>query len=113
MECRANALRVLTRIVDTAMLGAIERYVKQAVVDSSAQVASSALVSAVHLSRAAPENAAVVRRWIGEIQEATSSPNEMVQFHAVQLLYLVKQNDRLGVSKLVQQFSQRNSLCSP
>jgi coatomer protein complex subunit gamma len=39
---RANALRVLTRIVDAAMLGAIERYVKQAIVDSSGQVSSSA-----------------------------------------------------------------------
>ena len=48
---RGNALRVLVRIVDAAMLGAIERYVKQAIVDSSGQVASSALVSASHLFR--------------------------------------------------------------
>ena len=46
---RGNALRVLVRIVDVAMLGAIERYVKQAIVDSSGQVSSSALVSASHL----------------------------------------------------------------
>ena len=110
---RGNALRVLARIVDGAMLGAIERYVKQAIVDSSAQVSSSALVSACHLFRQTSENAAVVRRWIGEVQEATTSPNEMVQFHAIQLLYLIKKEDRLGVSKLVQQFSQKNSLKSP
>ncbi|CAB9497817.1 Coatomer subunit gamma [Seminavis robusta] len=110
---RANALRVLVRIVDAAMLGAIERYVKQAVVDSSGQVSSSALVSASHLFVSSPECAAVVRRWISETQEATSSPNEMVQFHAMQLLYQIKSHDRLGVSKLVSQFSQRNSLRSP
>eukprot|EP00549_Striatella_unipunctata_P007387 CAMPEP_0118712864 /NCGR_PEP_ID=MMETSP0800-20121206/25123_1 /TAXON_ID=210618 ORGANISM="Striatella unipunctata, Strain CCMP2910" /NCGR_SAMPLE_ID=MMETSP0800 /ASSEMBLY_ACC=CAM_ASM_000638 /LENGTH=810 /DNA_ID=CAMNT_0006618103 /DNA_START=348 /DNA_END=2780 /DNA_ORIENTATION=- len=108
---RANALRVLTRIVDAAMLGAIERYVKQAVVDSSAQVSSSALVSASHLFNSSPECAAVVRRWITETTEATSSPNEMVQFHAV--LYQIKQHDRLGISKLVTQYSQRNNLRSP
>lgn len=110
---RGNALRVLARIVDAAMLGAIERYVKQAIVDSSGQVSSSALVSAVHLYQASPECAAVVKRWISETQEACSSPNEMVQFHAMQLLYQIKSHDRLGVSKLVQQFSTRNTLRSP
>jgi len=110
---RANALRVLVRIVDAAMLGAIERYVKQAVVDSSGQVSSSALVSASHLFQSSPECAAVVKKWLTEATEATSSPNEMVQFHAMQLLYQIKSHDRLGVSKLVTQYSQRNSLKSP
>jgi len=110
---RANALRVLARIIDSAMLGAIERYVKQAIVDSSGQVSSAALVSAVHLFSKSPENASVIKRWISEVQEATSSPNLMVQFHAMQLIYLIKANDRLGVSKLVQQFSTKNSLKSP
>ena len=110
---RANALRVLARIIDAAMLGAIERYVKQAIVDSSGMVSSAALVSATHLFNAAPENAVIVRRWIGETQEATASPNEMVQFHAIQLMYQIKSTDRLAISKLVQQFSQKNTLRSP
>mmetsp|Transcript_33255 Transcript_33255/g.80443 ORF Transcript_33255/g.80443 Transcript_33255/m.80443 type:complete len:961 (+) Transcript_33255:117-2999(+) len=110
---RANALRVLARIVDAAMLGAIERYVKQAVVDSSGQVSSAALVSATHLFERNPESAAIVKRWISETTEATSSPNEMVQFHAMQLLYQIKKHDRLGMQKLVTQFSQRNTLKSP
>ena len=110
---RGNALRVLVRIVDAAMLGAIERYVKQAIVDSSGQVASSALVSSLHLFAASNECAAVVKRWISEATEATSSSNEMVQFHALQLLYQIKSHDRLGVSKLFTQYSQRNTLRSP
>lgn len=110
---RANALRVLARIVDAAMLGAIERYVKQAVVDSSGQVSSAALVSATHLFERNPESAAIVKRWISETTEATSSPNEMVQFHAMQLLYQIKKHDRLGMQKLVTQFSQRNTIKSP
>jgi coatomer protein complex subunit gamma len=110
---RGNALRVLVRIVDVAMLGAIERYVKQAIVDSSGQVSSSALVSASHLFISSQECAAVVRRWISEVQEASQSANEMVQFHAMQLLYQIKSHDRLGISKLVSQFSTRNTLRSP
>lgn len=116
---RGNALRVLVRIVDAAMLGAIERYVKQAIVDASGQVSSSALISASHLFASNPECAAVVRRWISETTEATTSQVDMVQFHAMQLLYQIKSHDRLGISKLVTQFSQRaatnqsNALRSP
>jgi len=110
---RANALRVLARIIDSAMLGAIERYVKQAIVDSSGQVASAALVSSLHLSSQNNENAVVVKRWITEVQEATSSRNLMVQFHAMQLLYKIKSGDRLGISKLVQQFSAKSTLTAP
>jgi len=110
---RGNALRVLSRIVDAAMLGAIERYIKQAIVDSSGQVSSSALVSASHLFDKKADCAAVVKRWITETTEATQSPNEMVQFHAMQLLYQIKSHDRLGVSKLVQQYSERDTLKSP
>jgi coatomer protein complex subunit gamma len=37
---RANAIRVLCTITDTAMLTAIERYLKQAIVDKQPLVAS-------------------------------------------------------------------------
>jgi len=110
---RGNALRVLARIVDAAILGSIERYVKQALVDSSPLVSSSALVSASHLYNSSTESANIVKRWITETTEATQSPNEMVQFHAMQLLYQIKAHDRLGISKLVSQFSSRNTLRSP
>jgi len=110
---RGNALRVLARIVDAAILGSIERYVKQAVVDSSPLVSSSALVSASHLYMSSPDSANIVKRWITETTDATQSPHEMVQFHAMQLLYQIKAHDRLGISKLVSQFSTRNTLRSP
>jgi coatomer protein complex subunit gamma len=54
-----------------------------------------------------------VRKSISETTEAASSANEMVQFHAIQLLYQIKSHDRLGVYKFVTQFSQRNTLRSP
>ena len=42
---RANSMRVLAKIIDSTMLSAIERYLKQAIVDKNAFVASSALMS--------------------------------------------------------------------
>lgn len=46
---RANAIRVLSRIIDGTLLTQIERYLKQAIVDKNSVVASAALVSGVHL----------------------------------------------------------------
>ena len=40
-------------------------------------------------------------------------PSPIIQFHAMQLLYQIKKHDRLGMQKLVTQFSQRNTLKSP
>jgi coatomer protein complex subunit gamma len=106
---RANSMRVLAKIIDATMLGAIERYLKQAIVDRNAFVASSALMSGLRLFRNCPE---VVRRWINEVQEAVNSSSDMVQYHALSLLYKIKQHDRLAVSKIVQQLS-KGSLRSP
>ena len=49
---RSNAIRVLCNITDAGLLGQIERYLKQAVVDKSAAVSSAALVSGMHLLEA-------------------------------------------------------------
>lgn len=106
---RANSMRVLAKIIDATMLGAIERYLKQAIVDRNAFVASSALMAGIRLFNNCPE---VVRRWINEVQESVNSSAEMVQFHALSLLYKIKQHDRLAVSKTVQQLS-KGSLRSP
>jgi hypothetical protein len=40
---------------------------------------------------------------VNEVQEAVNSPHEMVQAHALALLYEIKHRDRLAVSKLVLQ----------
>lgn len=106
---RANSMRVLAKIIDATMLGAIERYLKQAIVDRNAFVASSALMAGMRLFGTCPE---VVRRWINEVQESVNSSADMVQFHALSLLYKIKQHDRLAVSKTVQQLS-KGSLRSP
>lgn len=66
--------------------------------DRNALVASSALVSGIHLIKNNPE---VVRRWVNEVQEAMNSAHDMVQYHAVTLLYQIRQHDRLAVSKVM------------
>ncbi|XP_029457150.1 coatomer subunit gamma-1 [Rhinatrema bivittatum] len=106
---RGPAVRALCTITDSTMLQAIERYMKQAIVDKVPSVSSSALVSSLHLIKTSFE---VVKRWVNEAQEAASSDNLMVQYHALGLLYHVRKNDRLAVNKMISKFT-RHGLKSP
>ncbi|KAI8325326.1 coatomer subunit gamma [Martensiomyces pterosporus] len=121
---RANAIRALCKIVDASMLPGIERFLKAAIVERSPSIASAALVSSLHLFGDAKE---VVRRWGNEVNEALSgkslsqgssffgasaasqnqvvSTSNIVQYHAMGLLYAIRQHDRMAVLKLVQTFS--------
>ena len=96
---RANSIRVLCSIVDAGLLPQVERYIKQALVDSNPVVAAGALISAHKL--AAKGCLEVVRRWAPEIGAGMDSPFPMVQLQAVTLMHALRQNDKLGVSKLI------------
>nr|XP_033814492.1 coatomer subunit gamma-2 isoform X2 [Geotrypetes seraphini] len=100
---RGPAIRALCRITDGTMLQAIERYMKQAIVDKVPSVSSSALVSSLHMMKISYD---VVKRWINEAQEAATSDNIMVQYHALGLLYYLRKNDRLAVSKMLNKFTK-------
>ncbi|CAN8005244.1 unnamed protein product, partial [Ixodes pacificus] len=106
---RAAAIRALCKITDSSMLQAIERYMKQAIVDKNCGVSSAALASSLHLMSVSPD---VVKRWVNEAQEAVNSDNIMVQYHALGLLYHIRKTDRLAVSKLVSKYA-RSALRSP
>lgn len=103
---RANSIRVLCKIIDAPMLNQIERYIKQAVVDRNALVSTSALVSGNQMASADPAKKETVRRWVNEVQEAVSSHSEMVQYHALALLYTIKSHDRLAIGRIVTQFTK-------
>ncbi|KAJ2700272.1 coatomer subunit gamma, partial [Coemansia sp. IMI 209128] len=124
---RANAIRALCKIVDPSMLPGIERFLKAAIVEKSATIASSSLVSSLHLFNEAKD---VVRRWGNEVSEALNgkslsqgssffgssssqgqvvSTSNIVQYHAIGLLYAIRQHDRMAVLKLVQSFSGQKS----
>jgi len=108
---RANAIRVLCKIIDASILGQIDRYIKQAVVDRSPLVSSSALICGNQMAEDL-EKREVVRRWVNEVQESVNSSSDMVQYQAVALLYTIKSHDRLAIGRLVQQYC-KNSLNSP
>ncbi|CDW55059.1 coatomer subunit gamma [Trichuris trichiura] len=101
---RAAAIRALCRITDASMLQAIERYMKQAIVDRVPAVASAALVSSLHLLKKNPD---CIRRWANEIREAINSENPMIQYHGLVLFYEIRKHDRLAVMKLAQKYCKQ------
>ena len=82
---RGPAIRALCKITDASMLHAIERYMKQAIVDRVNSVASAALVSSLKLMSTSPD---IVKRWVNEAQEAVNSDNVMVQYHALGMIFV-------------------------
>ncbi|KAJ3065450.1 Coatomer subunit gamma-2 [Podochytrium sp. JEL0797] len=106
---KANAIRALCKITDASMIQGIERFLKQAIVDKNHAISSAALVSSLHLFG---QNKDVVRRWANEVQESVNSKGGITQYHALGLLYQIRQHDRMAVIKLVQSLS-RGTLRSP
>ncbi|CAD7970950.1 unnamed protein product [Amoebophrya sp. A120] len=108
---RANAIRVLSKILDVQIANQIaDRYLKTAIVDKNPFVASSSLVCGISLTKMVPE---VIKRWVNEIQETVlSSGSSMVQYHALALLYEIKKNDRLGLHKVITNLA-KNQLKNP
>lgn len=106
---RANAIRTLAKIIDASMAAQIDRFLKTALVDKNAFVASSALMCGLSLMKTCPD---VVRRWVQEVQESINSSHPMVQYHALALMYEIKKSDRLALHKVVTQIA-RSGLKNP
>jgi len=96
---KANAIRVLVKIMDPGMVGAIERFLKQSLVDRNPFIMTSTLVAGHVLFQ--KNNQDLVKRWTNDIQEALTNNCKMVQFHSLSLLYKLKAHDKLGLSKIV------------
>ncbi|GAB5592979.1 coatomer subunit gamma [Umbelopsis nana] len=132
---RANAIRALCQITDPSMIQGIERILKAAIVDKTPSVSSAALVSSYHLFAVAKD---VVRRWANEVQESVHvksssgglssmsnymtslggaqnqaqiviSTSNITQYHALGLLYLIRQHDRMAITKMIQSFAGTKS----
>ncbi len=126
-------MRKSTKTQQATTVQAIERSIKNAIVDKNPSVSSAALVSSYHLLPIARD---LVRRWQSETQEAASSSKSsggfslgfstsgsqqalqpsthfMNQYHAIGLLYQMRSHDRMALVKMVQQFATPGVVKSP
>lgn len=98
------------------MVPALERFLKQALLDPNRSTCGAALCTALHWHETAAPSGAnqareAVRRWAPEVQQALQSGAARqpctAQAHAIALLALIRQSDRIALGKLVQgQLSQ-------
>lgn len=112
------------------MIVGVERFFKAAIVDRHSSIASAALVSSYHLHPVAKD---VIKRWANEAHEAihskasagsgggytssnqqsgyqaVQSTSSITQYHALGLLYLIRQSDRMAITKMIQQLSPQGS----
>ncbi|GEM08397.1 coatomer protein complex, subunit gamma [Rhodotorula toruloides] len=116
---RPNAIRALCRVIDGSMIVGLERFFKAAIVDRNVSIASAALVSSYHLQPIARD---VIKRWANEANDAVQNKSSsfgtyggqgyaagptstIIQYHALGLLYLIRQGDRMAVTKMIQQLA--------
>eukprot|EP00493_Phyllostaurus_siculus_P027228 UN27574 len=103
-------MRVLSKILqgnDASWIEQRQRYMGQAIVSRDPMVQSSALMSGIRLFSKAQQ---VISRWINKVQEAVKSENDKVSFHALQLLHMIKRDDRKAVAKELFALAQRPPL---
>ncbi|OJA20668.1 secretion protein [Rhizopogon vesiculosus] len=129
---RPNAIRALCRIIDPSMAQGVERFFKAAIVDRTPSISSAALVSSYHLFPLAKDvvkrwvneaqeavNAKSSSSFFpgssgsGYLFGSSGSSNSgyqpipstsyITQYHALGLLYLIRQQDRMAVTKMIQQ----------
>ncbi|TIB11450.1 hypothetical protein E3P89_02575 [Wallemia ichthyophaga] len=104
---RPNAIRTLAAITHPSMIQSFERFYKNAIVDRSPAISSSALVSSYHIH---PQASDTINRWSNEVFDALSTnPSSTAQYHALGLLYNIRHKDRVAISKLIQSLTQSPS----
>ncbi|TIA89766.1 hypothetical protein E3P99_01904 [Wallemia hederae] len=122
---RPNAIRTLCRVTDPSMIQGLERFFRTALVDKSPSISAAALVSSYHLY---PQAKDIIKRWANEVNDALTKPpsssfssdgsfqstSAISQYHALGLLYSIRDKDRMAVTKLVQSLAGgRSSLRNP
>ncbi|KAI9454836.1 coatomer subunit gamma [Russula earlei] len=130
---RPNAIRALCRIIDPSMVQGVERFFKAAIVDRTPSISSAALVSSYHLFPFAKDvakrwvneaqEAVNAKSSSGLFSSSTAgsylgfgsststnsgyqpmpSTSYIAQYHALGLLYLIRRQDRMAVTKMIQQ----------
>jgi coatomer protein complex subunit gamma len=103
---KANALRVLSKIIDDPYVQSLEKFLKQALIDKSNYVVSAALVSLINLYKKGGHSMEIVRKSVNEIQDKLlNSGDGNLQYQALLILFELKKNDQMAVLKVLYQLT--------
>lgn len=122
--CKPNALRALAKVVDASTATVTERTFKNAVVDRNPVVSSAALVAlysllpiardlvkrlanetleTVSLSKQFPLSQFALHDYYGSATTNLPATSYMYQYHALGLLYQLRNHDRMALMKMITQ----------
>lgn len=73
---KANALRVLTKIIDEQYIQNIEKFLRQALIDKSNHVVSTAVVAHMDLHKKRGHSAEVAKKSVNELQDKLFNSND-------------------------------------
>ena len=104
---KANALRVLSKIVDKSSLLNMEKFIKTSLLDKSTHVKNAALVSSIHLLKDYPD---MIKKMVGDIQNNLLSGNKELQYHALLLLHEIRKVDPMAILKILSQLTASQSV---
>ncbi|EAZ63859.2 coatomer gamma non-clathrin coat protein involved in transport between ER and Golgi [Scheffersomyces stipitis CBS 6054] len=128
---KPNAIRTLAKVLDATTVFSAERLFKNAIVDKNPIVSTAALISSYNMLPNAKE---VVKRFTNETLETIQSYKQfpkdqfqlheyygsstsnlpatsyMYQYHALGLLYHLKNHDKMALMKLITTLSEGSSL---
>lgn len=128
---KPNAIRTLSKVLDPTTVSSAERLFKNCLVDKNPVVSSAALISSYNLLPIAKD---VVKRFTNETLETILSyklfpPNQfqlheyygssttnlpsnsyMYQYHALGLLYQLRNHDKMSLMKLITSLSEGSAL---
>ncbi|KAK6463282.1 adaptin N terminal region-domain-containing protein [Scheffersomyces coipomensis] len=128
---KPNAIRTLSKVLDSTTVNAAERLFKNAIVDKNPVISSAALISSYNLL---PNSKEVVKRFTNETLESIQShkvfpsnqfqlhefygnstsklptTSYMYQYHALGLLYHLRNHDKMALMKLITSLSEGSAL---
>jgi coatomer protein complex subunit gamma len=92
---RANALVVISKIIDPQNIAIIEKHIKVAIVSSKLQVSRSAQIAGIILYKSFPD---IVKKWSNELYEKLNSTD--ITHLTVILCKIIRNNDNLALLKM-------------
>lgn len=128
---KPNAIRTLSKVLDSTTVSSSERLFRNAIVDKSPIVSSAALISSYNLLpigkdvvkgytnatletinsyKQFPSNQFQLHEYYGNSTSNLPSTSYMYQYHALGLLYHLRNQDKMGLMKLITGLSEGSAL---
>ncbi|ESL07784.1 coatomer gamma subunit [Trypanosoma rangeli SC58] len=96
---KSNGIRTLFKVMNSSLYASMDRTIVEALTSQSSSVVCAAIVTGLHIAQVNPD---MTRKWGTQLTEAIRSCGN-AQYAAIALLHKMRKNDRLSVTRLIDQ----------